>query len=322
VEKTVSNKKAITLLLDKMQAGQVAARDLKPTTNVVHAPDERVAKFALSYLDAFGYLKEEINEWGDITIGDILSAIGQFQSMFGLKKTKTLDVKTVRAMEAPRCGCPDIVRHRHTEACGLKRAINANLPRWKKSGVTYTIADYLPSVGKTDMDSIVQSAFDAWTKSGNLNVTRSTGGTPDIVISYGRGKQSNFDGPGGTLAWAYLPNGTDSQLLCRFDLDETWVLSPNQRGILLFNVACHEFGHLLGLDHSRVQSALMAPYYNPAISVPQANDDIPRFQARYGERTSPPPPPPPGGGGGGGSNGNLVVEGQISSVTLNGRKLA
>jgi hypothetical protein len=94
-----------------------------------------------------------------------------------------------------------------------------------------------------------------------------------------------------------MPDGSDQQLLMKFDLDETWIENANQRGILLENVACHEFGHLLGLTHSQVQGALMAPYYNAAISTPQQNDDIPRILARYGPATAQPPvgptPTPP-----------------------------
>lgn len=319
MSKTISNKRAVQLTLDLMEQGQIKARDLKPTDNVVHVPDERVARFSLSYLDAFGYFKDELAEWQDINLGDIANAIGQFQGMFGLKRTKTLDIKTVRAMEAPRCGCPDIVRDRHVCAKGLKRAVNASLPRWRKQGVSYTIADYLPGIQKADQDRVVAQAFSAWTKYGNLDVFPAVSGTPDIVISYGRGQQSNFDGPGGTLAWAYLPNGSDQQLLMRFDLDESWSLTPQQRGILILNVATHEFGHLLGLDHSRVQGALMAPYYNAAIDAPQQNDDIPRFQARYGERTTPLPPPPPVPQP---ADKVLVALTGDCRVTLNGRQLA
>lgn len=310
------NTRAVDLLLTHMATPgkRATARDASP----VHGPSESTAKFALSYLDAFGYLKTELAEWKDIELGDILKAVGDFQGMFGLKRTKALDLKTVRAMEAPRCGCPDVVQARHAGARGLKDFVTANLPRWKKTGVTYAIADYLPGISKTDFEQAVDAAFRSWTPYGNVDVSRATQGTSDIVISVGRGAQSNFDGAGGTLAWAYLPDGGDNQLVMRFDLDETWILDPTQRGIVLHNVARHEFGHLLGLDHSRVQGALMAPYYNAAIRDPQQNDDIPRFQARYGVRTTPPAPP---AGGGTAAGGTLVVEGSITSVTVGGKKV-
>src|ERR1019366_8787269 len=81
--------------------------------------------------------------------------------------------------------------------------------------------------------------------------------------------------------WAYLPTGSDTQLLMEFDLAENWTIADGA-GVHVINVACHEFGHLMGLSHSTLQSALMAPYYNVAILTPQTQDDIPRFVARYG----------------------------------------
>jgi hypothetical protein len=284
-----TNRKAVGLLMEHMER---SARRKETRTFKAHEPDHRVAGFTLSYLDAFGYLKEELARWKDISVGDIIDAIKSFQGFFGLKKTGELCVKTVRAMEQPRCGCPDIVRPWQPYA-EMRAFAKANLAKWQKAQLTYAVADYLPGLPKADLDAQLLQAFRAWTRYGNIDVAPTAAGRADIVLSVGRGRQSNFDGPGGTLAWAYLPNGQDGQLLMRFDLDETWILQPNQRGILVLNVATHEFGHLFGLDHSRVEQALMAPYYNPAVATPQQNDDIPRFQARYGVRTTPAPEPAP-----------------------------
>jgi hypothetical protein len=140
---------------------------------------------------------------------------------------------------------------------------------------------------------LIRLAWNDWQAAADivLTPTNSQQGA-DIVIATGRGPGQSFDGPSGTLAWAFLPNGSDQQLLMRFDFDERWAKDSPQAGVLFRNVACHEFGNLLGLEHSRQSSALMAPFYSPSIVSPQANDDIPRIQALYGKATSPIPTPP------------------------------
>ena len=281
-------------------------------------PSAPEAKFAVSYLDAFGYLEKSLSGWKDIKFEDLSKAIGLFQSWFGVKKSYQLDPQTVKAMECPRCGHCDITRKHHVSALAIKEFVNTNLPRWTKNGITYGFASFVPGLTKDVQRQLAAKAFGAWTQYGNLTVSEGGGSTPDIVIGTGQGARSNFDGPGGTLAWAYLPNGSNQQLEMRFDLGETWVANPAQRGILYENVACHEFGHLLGLDHSKVQAALMAPYYNPAIPSPQANDDVPRFQARYGVKTTPTAPPPVAPPAG--PRPKVVLTGDIA-VELNGVQL-
>lgn len=318
--KPCTNKRALDLLFGKMEKDASTARRSKSRAlgDPPHEPDSRVAGFGLSYLDAFGYLKEELDQWKDISLADIVDAIKQFQGFFGLTRNGQLCLKTVRAMESPRCGCPDIVRKRHQAFKQLQVLAATNLARWQKTGLSYSIAAYVPGVSKADFESILYNCFQQWTKHGNIEINPATQGMrPDIIIGTGQGAQSNFDGPGGTLAWAYLPNGSDQQLTMRFDLGETWITDASKRGILLANVATHEFGHLLGLDHSRVQSALMAPYYNATTATPQQSDDIPRFQARYGVRSTPPANPPAGAA----ARIDLTITGGVG-VYVGGQKVA
>jgi hypothetical protein len=242
-------------------------------------------KFAVDYLFFFGYIAVDLIK--DVSFEELQSAVKLFQRAFGIKADGMLDSKTIRAMEVPRCGCPDIVdkqKKEHVEFLRAQEIAAKNRDRWNKKGLTYFIAEYIGgSLTRENQRKVVASAFKAWDDVCGLDISEVNNlAKADIVLRTGRGPQHNFDGRGGTLAWAYLPQGNDTQLSMKFDLDETWVTQPKQRGVQLFNVACHEFGHLLGLTHSKKQSALMAPYYNPFIASPQQNDDIPRIQKLYG----------------------------------------
>jgi hypothetical protein len=257
-------------------------------------------KFSIDYLSFFGYVGIELLK--HMNWSDLEKAVKQFQKWFGLKADGVVGPKTLRAMEIPRCGCPDVVdegNSLHRQYLRMQNVIEENMAKWNKQGLTYAVQSYVSGIPKTKQLEIFAGAFKAWDDVCGISIRPiSNVQKADLVLSTGAGRQHNFDGRGGTLAWAYLPNGRDNQLLMRFDLAETWITNPRDRGILLFNVACHEFGHMLGLTHSRSKGALMAPYYSPGVAVPQQDDDIPRIQARYGKDqvipTQPPTSPAPG----------------------------
>lgn len=244
--------------------------------------------FAVNYLTFFGYIAVELLQ--HIDLESIKSAVKLFQHTFGLQSDGALNEKTLRAMEGPRCGCPDHIdaqNKSHMQFMMAQEIVAERRDRWNKQGLTYTVEKFtLGKIPRAEQLTILSAAFKAWDDVCGLHISEAKKpATADIVVSYGTGPQHNFDGRGGTLAWAYLPNGTDQQLTMRFDLDETWVAKPKERGVLLHNVACHEFGHLLGLTHSTKGSALMAPYYNPFIGVPQVDDDISRIEKLYGKNS-------------------------------------
>jgi len=168
-------------------------------------------------------------------------------------------------------------------ADGLRRYSNSQIimsARWNKRVLSYKILDWLDEFSKIEQRAIVRQAWHDWEKVCDIQVYE-TGDSKkaDIIIIAGP-----IDGRMGTLAWATLPSGY--QLKVKFDTNENWVknLTKTERGIIFHHVACHEFGHSLGLGHSRYSDALMSPGYSPYVAVPQQSDDISKIQRLYGPR--------------------------------------
>jgi len=235
-----------------------------------HGTSSKDLDFAVKYLEYYGYIPEE-----DGSVKKYYKAVKKFQKAFGLLDDGYLGKKTIGAMNQPRCGLPDAM------------VIEGPPKKWNHNILTYYIRNRDGDLDPEIWDEEIEKAFNSWTEVCNVKFIRTNKTkSANIVLDTGDGAESNFDGPGGTLAWAYLP-GTHNyagQLLMKFDEKETWITDPSKRGCLLQNVAAHEIGHILGLHHSDKDGALMAPHYNPSIITPQENDDIPRIQSLYGKR--------------------------------------
>ena len=171
--------------------------------------------------------------------------------------------------------------------CGVKDEINGifrKKSKWGKNKLSYHM--YTRDTGelsKDEWDGEFRLAFDSWSEVTPLIFTETDSyRNADILISTGRRKRESFGKSGGVLAWAEMPSSSkyDGQLLTKFDLAEDWVLPDSEYGIILRSVACHEIGHLLGLDHSADKSALMYAYINDSLK-PQV-DDVSKIQKLYG----------------------------------------
>jgi predicted Zn-dependent protease len=174
--------------------------------------------------------------------------------------------------------------------CGVKGTGPALLhgpPRWGKMHLTYFMDGRdTGDMDKEEWDDAWVRAFASWSNVCGITFEHTHNNkTCDILIDVSRKRSEGFGKRGKILAWAQLPSVPDWrwQLVTKFDKAEEWVIEiedPN-RDVLLQNVAAHEIGHLLGLDHSFYDSALMGPYYNPNIVIPQLIDDVLRIQDLY-----------------------------------------
>ncbi|VAW47932.1 hypothetical protein MNBD_GAMMA04-1951 [hydrothermal vent metagenome] len=153
----------------------------------------------------------------------------------------------------------------------------------------FSLSDFMP----TGYQDTIALAFDAWASVSNLSFSVAADQSGDIVLG-----GEAIDGLSGELGHARIVtpyrsgNGLEalsyiSSGAVHFDPDEPWSLSGSSTP--LFDVALHEIGHTLGLDHSEDKNAVMFSIYEGTNAL-QA-DDIAGIQYLYGASVSPVPEP-------------------------------
>lgn len=211
------------------------------------------------------------------------AAIEQFQSFANLPRTGVVDEATAEKMNQPRCA--------NLDGPGLDEFTTSGR-KWATHDLRYAFQNFTPDLSEGEVALAVEQAFSLWAGYTPLRFTRvplSVG--PEIIIRFApadHGDGFPFDGAGSVLAHAFYPSvppAPPGAIMgdAHFDEAETWTVDvPTGAGkIDLVTVAAHEFGHSLGLGHSSVTGALMAPFYGgPYRTV--ANDDIAGITSLYG----------------------------------------
>merc|ERR1712123_13429 len=195
-------------------------------------------------------------------------------------------------MRKPRCGVKDIIGHGATARRKKRYVLQGS--RWEKKKLTWRVEKY-PSrsrLTKLEISREIEKAFSLWEDVSGLQFSLKTFGPVDIEIrfeSYEHGDGDPFDGPGKTLAHAYFPQfGGDVHM----DDTERWTINTYD-GTNFLQTMTHELGHSLGLSHSDVSDAIMAPFYKgykPDLTLDK--DDIRAIQSLYGQHISKPTPKP------------------------------
>ncbi|XP_051972492.1 collagenase 3-like [Xyrauchen texanus] len=260
------------------------------TSPIAPPIDEDQEKIAENYLTKLYGLPKQRPNYELRSNSPMSQRVREMQKFFGLKVTGKLNKETLEVMKKPRCGVPDVAAYSTFEGDY----------KWKKNDLTYRIENYTPDMLVSEVDDSIKRALQVWADVTPLTFNRIYSGTADIMISFAVKDHADgypFDGPNGFLAHAFLPFegiGGDAH----FDDDEYFSYQSHQ-GYNLFLVAAHEFGHSLGLEHSRDPGALMYPSYSyrdvDTFSLPQ--DDVNGIQSLYGPKpdvdTNEPKPTPP-----------------------------
>ncbi|KAJ6659110.1 hypothetical protein lerEdw1_019413 [Lerista edwardsae] len=188
----------------------------------------------------------------------------------------------------PRCGVPDLPALPGSQV-GRNRQKRFVLSggRWEKAALTYRIAGFPWQLGKAKVRWAIAAALRVWSDVTPLTFTEVQQGHADIVIDfmwYWHGDSLPFDGPGGILAHAFFPK-THREGQVHLDYDEIWSVGSDV-GTDLLQVAAHEFGHVLGLQHTAASKSLMAPFYFFRYPLKLSEDDKQGIQYLYGKPTS------------------------------------
>ncbi|GLG95361.1 Matrix metalloproteinase-2, partial [Gryllus bimaculatus] len=146
--------------------------------------------------------------------------------------------------------------------------------RWRVRDLWWRVSLYpdAPDLPRDAVDAALRRAFQLWASAADLRFHQAeaageaAGRRVHIDVRWERGAHGDwddFDGRGGVLAHANYPSFGGAVHL---DADERWALDDapppahDARPSLVY-IAAHEIGHALGVAHSNVSGALMAPLY-------------------------------------------------------------
>ncbi|XP_078515686.1 matrix metalloproteinase-18-like [Lissotriton helveticus] len=252
----------------------------------------------VNYLTEFGYLQETGEEYvipnktfitEDEFPEEVISGLEWFQRQNGLKVTGKVDNETAEALRLPRCG-------KHEQRMAFKLGA-----KWKKPIITYKILNVTSRLAEEIVKAELKKALLVWQNVSQIRFEEvAANKTADIDIFFVAGVHADgggnaFDGSGRVLGHAFFPPAKTSIKAIDGDLhldnDENWTTKV-KKGVNLFQVAAHEVGHSLGLDHSSIPQAVMAPTYkgyNPEFKLHQ--DDIDAIQSAYGKPSASAPAP-------------------------------
>ncbi|MGH3973011.1 MAG: matrixin family metalloprotease [Pseudonocardiaceae bacterium] len=209
------------------------------------------------YLRRFGYLDvpggtELVTEVVDEATS---SALETLQEFFGLPRTGEFDEATREVMARPRCGLPDL---------GNSAAFVTRCP-WRQATLSFAFDIGTLDVAGTTEFQAARNAITTWQVVCPMPFSEvGANRNPNVLIGWRPPNDPDWDMTGGVIAHADFPPDCDivTNTLPKpvhFDDEHLWNTTGAASAFDVESVALHEFGHILGLQHSNISSAVMFP---------------------------------------------------------------
>ena len=221
------------------------------------------------FLTRFGYLQPRNFKSGQLdSITSV--ALQKYQEYNGLLTTGEFDSATRAQMTTHRCGHSDL-----QDGVGFVTRC-----AWDRRDLTYAFDSGTNDVAGQAEFQAVRNAFQTWAAAVPITFTEvDINANPDILIDWRDANDPDHSMVGGVLAHADFPPGcgiitnTLPKPVHFDDSEHAWSIGAVNNAFDIETVALHEIGHILGLQHTSVNGAVMFPSVSDNFTLRTLQDD-------------------------------------------------
>lgn len=178
--------------------------------------------------------------------------------------------------------------------------------KWGTSTVAYYVNPTNLDLPTTSVIAAIRAGAEAWQTQSNANIRLEYAGITNGTTVANNGKNeimfrnATADSGTSTIAttyWWYSSGRTTDSDMVFWDGQHRFFAGTTgcSSGFYIEDIAAHEFGHFLGINHSSVSGATMYPSVTGCSTAPRslASDDVSAIQALYPAMSTPTPTPVP-----------------------------